>query len=368
MVEENITCFVQRKGENPLAILSKGRSGTCVRRNSSPCLKAGASLREFREELKLTLSNKKTLITDVRTKKVKFLGFCLEAKKRRFHKEGLAVKMIPDMEKVHSKLKEIKRDIRFLRTRKTEIEKALDIEKINAKIVGLSNHLKIGISKKVMSKIDCTIEETAYRTWVKMYGKEKAAKYKVPVSQFNNRVDRHKGYRMKHFSVVTEDGIRVGLTFAKITAIEYAKVFKQEMTPYTVTGRRLYEERANKKAQLLARPHLTDPEWMYIYLTSKHRREKYNLEYFLNREYAFNRDKGKCKICGCYLHPGNYHCHHIDPHKLLNQVNKVSNLASLCKTCHNLVHNDQEPPFKERNMTNKLAKYREKVKAPKSTS
>ena len=56
MVEENMTCFMQRKGENPMVFvldtihLQKGGSGTCVRCNYSPCLKAGASLRKFRDD------------------------------------------------------------------------------------------------------------------------------------------------------------------------------------------------------------------------------------------------------------------------------------------------------------------------------
>ena len=62
MVEENMTCFMQRKGENPMVFVLdtnkrpqkkawKGGGGTCVRCNSSPCLKAGASLRKFRDYL-----------------------------------------------------------------------------------------------------------------------------------------------------------------------------------------------------------------------------------------------------------------------------------------------------------------------------
>ena len=55
-----MTCFMQRKGENPMVfvldtnkclmdMLIEMGGGTCVRRNSSPCLKAGASLRKFRD-------------------------------------------------------------------------------------------------------------------------------------------------------------------------------------------------------------------------------------------------------------------------------------------------------------------------------
>ncbi|OQP16367.1 group II intron reverse transcriptase [Geobacillus zalihae] len=312
-------------------------------------------------ELHLTLSDEKTFIADIREQRVKFLGFCIEAGKRRFHKKGFAARMIPDMEKVNAKVKEIKRDIRLLRTRKSELEKALDIENINAKIIGLANHLKIGISKYIMGKVDRVIEETAYRTWVKMYGKEKAAQYKRPVSEFHNRIDRHKGYQMKHFSVVTEDGIRVGITHAKITPIQYATVFKQEMTPYTADGRKMYEEK-HRKIRLPDKMSLFDHDSIFIYILSEHNDGKYNLEYFLNRVNVFHRDKGKCKICAVYLSPGNFHCHHIDPSKPLSEINKTVNLVSLCNQCHRLVHSNQEPPFTERKMFDKLTKYRNKLK------
>ena len=62
----------------------------------------------------------------------------------------------------------------------------------------------------------------------------------------------------------------------------------------------------------------------------------------MNREYAFNRDKGKCKICGTYLNSNNVHIHHIQNNLPLNKINKVVNLASLCLGCHKLVHSNSE--------------------------
>lgn len=56
-----------------------------------------------------------------------------------------------------------------------------------------------------------------------------------------------------------------------------------------------------------------------------------NFEYFMNREYAYNRDKGKCKCCGRYfseLIPK--HCHHVNPRLPIERINKVPNLAWLC--------------------------------------
>lgn len=313
-------------------------------------------------KLKLDLSAKKTLITDVREHEIKFLGFKIRATKiRNNNTELLSAKMIPDMDKVNNKVNEIKRDVRFIRTRKTNLEMALDIEKINAKIVGLANYIKIGISKEIMGTIDSRIENTAYRTWVKIFGKDKAGNYKQPVKTFTNRKDRHQKYDLRHFFIEYQ-GNRIGLTFAKITKVEYAQIFNQMLSPYTKEGRKLYEEKSGTKARLLARPHLLEPDWMFIYLVSGNANKRYNLEYFLNREYAFNRDKGKCKICETYLSKGNYQCHHIDSSLPIDKVNKVNNLASVCRRCHILIHTNETPPFGITKFIKRLASYRKKAK------
>lgn len=291
-------------------------------------------------KLKLSLSEEKTLITDTRNESAKFLGFNIKSGKQRFG-DMIIARAIPDTKKLSTKVNEIKKDIRYLIVRKKELERQLDIEKINSKIVGLSNYIKMGISKEIMSAIDNRLEKTAYKTWVKIYGKYKVKLMKIPISEFDNRIDRHEGYNMKHFSI-KHNGIIVGLTFFKITPVKYAEVFKQEMSPYTKEGRKLYSEKARKKARLLARPLITSPDDMWLYLNSIHSNSKYNLEYFLNREYAFNRDKGKCKVCGTYLNNFNYRCHHKMNKLPINMINKVKNLISVCNSCHKIIHSNKE--------------------------
>ena len=88
-----------------------------------------------------------------------------------------------------------------------------------------------------------------------------------------------------------------------------------------------------------------------------------NFEYFMNREYAYNRDKGKCKCCGRYfseLIPK--HCHHVNPRLPIERINKVPNLAWLCIPCHRMVHNSPIPPELDAKAVRKIKKYREKLK------
>lgn len=56
----------------------------------------------------------------------------------------------------------------------------------------------------------------------------------------------------------------------------------------------------------------------------------------MNRAYALNRDKVKCRCCGKWLYLGTVYTHRINPHL---PINKVSNLASMDKDCFKLVKN-----------------------------
>lgn len=375
--KKNLLAALRRKGVPPVWYVRYADDWMILTDNieNAEALKAEAK-RYLKTKLKLELSEKKTLVTDTRVRPAKFLGFKISSGKQRFGNSTVA-RAIPDLEKYSPKIKEIKKDIRMLRTRKREIEKQIDIEKINAKIVGVSNYISMGVSKKVMSAFDNRIEKTAYKTWVHMYGKARAQRLKVPVGTFNNRMDRHtksdgKPYELKHFSVVTvklnknDKGkepikVRVGLTFMKITAVHYAEVFKQEMTPYTKEGRKLYEEKVRHKARLLARPNLISEDDMWKILNSNYAHPRYNMEYFLNREYTYNRDKGRCKICETYLAPNQAKIHHKSPKLPLNKVNKVSNLVCVCRKCHNMIHSSNEITINYEKMAKRIRQYRNLV-------
>ncbi|WP_156778829.1 HNH endonuclease [Clostridium formicaceticum] len=83
----------------------------------------------------------------------------------------------------------------------------------------------------------------------------------------------------------------------------------------------------------------------------------------MNRCYAFNRDKGRCKICNEWLDAKNTTTHHINNSLPIEEINKVQNLASLCECCHVLVHKpnldvSEIKRFNKKNI-DKLNKYRD---------
>jgi 5-methylcytosine-specific restriction endonuclease McrA len=87
----------------------------------------------------------------------------------------------------------------------------------------------------------------------------------------------------------------------------------------------------------------------------------YNFEYFMNRPYTYNRDKGRCKICNGYVDPNESRFHHVNPKLPLNEVNKVKNLITTHEYCHKLVHNDEMPEKLSEKTPKTLAKYRKKL-------
>ncbi|WP_157863020.1 HNH endonuclease [Desulfofarcimen acetoxidans] len=88
---------------------------------------------------------------------------------------------------------------------------------------------------------------------------------------------------------------------------------------------------------------------------------KYNFEYFLNRGYVLNRDRGNCKICGVKLNGITIEFHHINERLPLKLINRVPNLASVCKTCHELVHSNEIKLNLSKPILRKLNRMREKL-------
>ena len=74
----------------------------------------------------------------------------------------------------------------------------------------------------------------------------------------------------------------------------------------------------------------------------------------MNREYEYNRDKGRCKICGNNIAPYFRHCHRIKPGLAIDKINKVPNLAWLCYDCLKVVKGGTVPESIESRMNRKV--------------
>lgn len=312
----------------------------------------------YRHRLKLNLSKEKTMITNLTEKKAKFLGYELEARPPRGSPQnigykGLVGKFYPIKEKVCAKTQAICKEIWKLRNMKSTKEKAAQVEKINTIIVGTAEHYKVAICSNTFRFMDGRISEAAYRTFRKIYGKQ-YKRYKVPLAKLSNRPQRHQK-RMDKTYAVKYKGLWVGITKTYITHSQRDKCnFNQRMTPYTEEGRKFHAQRMGMERKMpLNRPPIYD-EMTLFYCKEKHVN---NFEYYMNREYAYNRDKGRCKICKTELLPYSRHCHRINPTLPMGNINKVQNLVWLCLNCLDTMKSGSMPPNATAKMKSRFLKY-----------
>ncbi|WP_240420315.1 group II intron reverse transcriptase/maturase [Paenibacillus periandrae] len=301
----------------------------------------------FKHKLCLELSEEKTVITDIRKKSMKFLGFCIKAepalpiKGKVYDPNHLVAKIFPNPEKVKNQTHALCKEIREIPEIKGIDFKMAHIEKINAKIIGIAEYWSKGLCKQTFGRIDNVLHQRCYFTWKRMF-KKSFRSFLIPVKEFTNRPNRHSNYLMESWAIISSrNSMKIGITKMKITPSNWCRPFDPEMIPYTDKGRTLYASKRGKNNPLI-RPPLYGTD-----LTDRikfNEGRKYNFEYYMNREYSFNRDKGCCRICGDSLWYKTSNCHHINPHLDFVEVNKVNNLAWMCEDCHiNYIHGKEIP-------------------------
>jgi group II intron reverse transcriptase/maturase len=319
----------------------------------------------YKHRLKLTLSSEKTLITNLTERKAKFLGYELEAKPPRASPKnkgikGLVGKFYPDKSKAIAKTMSICKEIWKLRTLNSTQKMAAQIEKINAIITGCAEYYKVAICSNIFSYMDDRIKQTAYRTFRKRYGKRYKEHY-IPLSRLNNRPHRHEKRLDKTYAVKHQE-MYIGITKAYITHSQWDKCnYNQKTTPYSEEGRNLHISRM-KSRRIKSLPLNRPPIYDEITLFNCKNNSLSNFEYYMNREYAYNRDKGRCRICGNYLNANFRHCHRINPALQIELINKVPNLAWLCLSCVNIIKSGVVPVNLSEKMKSKVLKFQEKLK------
>ncbi|GFG46845.1 group II intron reverse transcriptase/maturase [Streptococcus canis] len=320
----------------------------------------------FKYKLKLELSEEKTKITDMRTDGIHFLGFVIKAEKPRRTpadkeiKEHFVGKPYPDMKRLSKKIQNLCKEIRDIRNYSAVNSRIAQIQYINSVIMGIAEYIKIGISSHAFHVIDRRVNNSALSTWKRMYP-DKYNEWQIPLKDLSNLPHRHEGYISKTLAIPYED-MWIGITMAFITHVRYeAKPFNQKMTPYTPEGRKIYVNYRNKNKPLPKdRPSIntSDDLRMAVYAENK-----MNFEYFMNREYAFNRDKGKCRCCKTPLYENpTANCHHVDNKLPIDKINKVNNLAWVCRSCHLMIHGSEIPESLDTKVVKKIEKFREKLK------
>lgn len=318
----------------------------------------------FRNKMKLELSQEKTFVTDLRTEGIHFLGFVVKAEKKRrtpdprTWTDNLVGKPLLDMERLKDKIQKIANEVREIGEITERSVQAAQIQRVNSMIVGLAQYLQPSICSHAFHAIDRRINNTALAVWKRRFPKH-YNKYQIPLEKLCNLPHRHEGYKSKTFAVPIE-GEWFGITYAFITHSKYeSKPFDQRMTPYSEEGRRIYSYYRNRSKPLPCdRPSVNTARDIQLSVYTK---TVFNFEYFMNREYAYNRDNGKCKCCKTplFLDDKKY-CYHIKGELPLDKVNKVQNLIWLCNSCYRMVNNGPIPPNIDEKVLKRIEKYKQK--------
>ena len=316
----------------------------------------------FKAKMKLELSQEKTFVTDLRTEGIHFLGFVVKAERKRktpdpkTWTENLVGKPLPDMERLKEKIRKIADEVREIKKMTERSVQAAQIQRVNSMIIGVAQYLQPSICSHAFHAIDRRINNTALAVWKKTFPKH-YNEYQVPLKELCNLPHRHEGYKSKTFAVPIE-GEWFGITMAFITHCKYeSKPYDQRMTPYTEEGRRIYSSyRSRSKPLPCDRPSVNTARDIQLSVYAK---TVFNFEYFMNREYAYNRDKGKCKCCKkpLFLDDKKF-CYHIRKGLPLEKVNKVQNLIWLCNDCYRMVNNGAIPPDIDEKVLKKIQKYK----------
>lgn len=322
----------------------------------------------FRYRMKLDLSQEKTYVTDLRTDGIHFLGFVVKAERKRktpnpaTWSETLVGKPFPDMNRLTKKICNLSKEARRIGLFTQPNTQAAQIQYVNSIIMGLAQYLQPSICSAAYHAIDRRVNNTALAVWKNLFPK-RYNQMQVPLQTLCNLPHRHEGYKSKTFAIEIE-GKWFGITCAFITHAKYeTRPFNQHMTPYTEEGRRIYVSYRTKHKPLPCdRPSINTPEDILLSAYARGKGWKANFEYFMNREYAYNRDKGKCKCCGRYFSDNlPKHCHHVNNKLPVEKINKVSNLAWLCVPCHRMVHNSPIYPGTDQKTIRKIEQYKQKL-------
>jgi len=189
--------------------------------------------------------------------------------------------------------------------------------------------------------------------------KPKGAQW-TPANEVNNLINRHAEYTTQ-IPAIKYNELIIGVTSLGFVKWEKAQLKNPIETPYTPEGRNAYYERTTKK-QPLPRDDITMSLTLSELIAKGLTDSKYNFEYLMNRAYAFNRDKWKCKVCSKPILGNELETHHIDPNLALDQINKVPNLASVHKWCHDLIHSTKDVShLVSKKDYNKILKFRKKL-------
>ena len=314
-----------------------------------------ASLQAFLEtEMKLTLSKEKTLITDVRKKHACFLGYEFRVVKGK-GEHGYVTRTRPDRERLCRKVDALTDSIKKI-PRETSREKLIDeINRINSQIRGVIQYYQCCTWVSVsMEKYGRKLQLAASRRLKQFKGKW------IPAKETQNLPRIHQNYRQKLPSVKYRD-IYIGVTSLTFCQWQETRGKNPKETPYTEEGRDINFRRTKKKRIQARLDELYSENVATAVLNGKWGHLN-NFEFVMNRAYALNRDRLKCRVCGKWLIDSTPYTHRINPRLPLDRVNRVNNLISVHRKCYQAINMPgMDVSTFDADAQKRIRKYREKL-------
>lgn len=307
--------------------------------------------------LKLKLSDEKTLITNIKEKPIHFVGFTYKVIKEPSMRKGYKPVVRPQQERIDKKLLEIIQDIKMLRLPMTKENLIESISKINSKIRGIINYYSAA------NMVYFSLAKYHRRiTTVAMNSLRRKGVIFKPAREVNNLIALHSNYSTWIPAIKLPNEQLIGITSPAFCKYQKTYNKNQEETPFSSKGRELHLKRTRKQLSLARMEEILQVPEIIKFNKYDKSKEIYNYEYFMNRMYAFNRDKGRCKICGEPIINGDkFHCYHISTNLPLQQINKVQNLLSTHSKCNKLIHEKiSQYGFSDKAIKNAI-KYRKKL-------
>ena len=305
-------------------------------------------------KMKLTLSKEKTLITDVRKRHITFLGYefkLVPGKARR----GYITRTRPDRKRLKKKIDKIAEDIRKIPHSYSREQMIDAINHINSKIRGVIQYYEC------CTWVNIDMREHAYR--LQRVAMRRLKQYKgkwIPADQTQNLPRIHQQHKQKLPSIQYRE-IYVG--FTALTFCKWRKAISknQKETPYTQEGRDINFRRTSRKKICARLDDVCSENTAKTVLYGKWGKLN-NFEFIMNRAYALNRDKLKCRVCGGWLIDSTVYTHRINPYLPLESVNRVNNLVSLHKKCfHAIINPNMDISTFDAKAQKKIIGYREKL-------
>lgn len=313
--------------------------------------------------LKLELSDKKTKITNARKRAISFLGFHIRAKAGK-SRSGIIVQGKPDKEKLARKILELKKNIH-------DFKKAGNIDNLihhinlyNSKVRGILNYYKVA------SRINLAVRKIGYELSGLIYKalcSSKIAEVEwIPAKETRNLTEIHKEHNQVIGAIKYKD-FWIGVTNLNFVRWEVGKRKNPQETIYSQEGRELYRIRTGKQRTLNRKDLTLSVSYSELIAHKKGIKEIYNFEFFMNRGYVYNVDKGKCRVCGNLIEDyKDIETHHINTVIPIDEINRVQNLATMHSNCHRIIHSSKdfgkESSELPKKVWNKILSFRNKLK------